>query len=59
MIVECCDVCKHPLGEVYEDEHGKRWSDISFREKIYRTWTEYISVCGRCRAEIAKRKKEV
>lgn len=64
MVIYCCDLCKQPLGsEWYEDENGKRWDTISFRQKKYKrkmfcfddSWTEYLTICGRCRAELAKR----
>jgi hypothetical protein len=66
MIIQCCDICKKP-EVTFRDKHGNVWGSISFQEKKYRrkvfffadTWTEYITVCGRCRAALAKaREKE-
>ena len=65
MTVECCDLCKEPMCN-YTDENGWYWEGISFRSKKYKrsffditgSWTEYLSICGRCRAEIAKRRRE-
>lgn len=64
MIINCCDLCKQPLRGSYADKNGKLWDDISFQEKRYRrkvcfmfdSWTEYLSICGHCRAELAARK---
>ena len=69
MTIELCDICGQPLGKTYTDEYGKTWDNISFQEKKYRakkwvpafswpagsSWTEYLSVCGKCRAALAKR----
>ena len=65
MVIYCCDLCKQPLEGSYKDENGKIWSNISFQQKKYRrkmccfndSWTEYLTICGRCRAELAKRGK--
>ena len=65
MMLECCDFCKKPMCS-YTDNSGKYWESISFRTKKYKrevtfmfdTWTEYLSICGRCRAEIAKKRGE-
>lgn len=65
MTLYCCDLCEQPLRGSYTDENGKIWDDISFQEKRYKrricfmtdTWTEYLSICGYCRAEIANRRK--
>lgn len=65
MQVICCDICRKPLTRKgYKDQDGKDWRDISFRERKYSTRifsfvksafdTEYISVCGYCRSELAK-----
>ena len=64
-LVECCDLCKEPMLN-YTDENGRYWEGISFRSKKYKrrffditgSSTEYLSICGRCRAEIAKRRRE-
>jgi len=65
MIVECCDLCKERMCN-YTDKDGHYWEGISFRAKKYKrrlsafgdSWTEYLSICGKCRAEIAKRRRE-
>ena len=62
MNIECCDLCEKPLRGSYQDDNGTIWDDISFQEKKYRrkvffmtdSWTEYLSICGHCRAELAK-----
>ena len=64
-LVECCDLCKEPMCN-YTDKNGRCWEGISFQSRKYRrrffditgSWTEYLSICGRCRAEIAKRRSE-
>ena len=64
-LVECCDLCKEPMLN-YTDENWRYWEGISFQSKKYRrrffditgSWTEYLSICGRCRAEIAKKRSE-
>lgn len=65
MIIECCDLCKKPMCS-YTDKNGNYWESISFQSKKYRrkvifmndAWTEYLSICGRCRAEIASRRSK-
>lgn len=65
MTVECCDLCKKQMCD-YTDKSGRYWEGISFRSKKYKrrfsfmfdTWTEYLSICGRCRAEIANKRSE-
>lgn len=65
MIRECCDLCKEPMCD-YTDKNGQHWEGISFQEKKYKrricfmgdAWTEYLSICGRCRAEIAKKRSK-
>ena len=57
MKIECCDLCKKPLRGIYQDDNGTIWDDISFQEKVFfmtDSWTEYLSICGHCRAELAK-----
>ena len=66
MTIEICDICGQPMVDVFTDENGKMWGSVSFREKKYRvkkcffgdSWTEYLSICGRCRAELAKRHRK-
>lgn len=66
MRVTCCDICCKPLTNIpYVDRNGKKWRDITFEEhkysrKIFSFVTssfekEYLSVCGYCRSELAKR----
>ena len=60
MIVECCDLCKRPMCD-YRDKNGNYWEGISFKTKKYKqigTWAKYLSICGRCRAELAKKRDE-
>lgn len=65
MVVECCDLCKKKMCN-YTDDKGVYWEGISFQSKKYRrrvcfmadAWTEYLSICGRCRAEIANKRSE-
>lgn len=65
MEITCCDICKKPLNHMaYKDSEGNKWESISFREHKYSrsryffftgTYkTEYLSVCGYCRSELAK-----
>ena len=61
-IIQCCDICEKPISGLYTDANGKTWRSISFQQKRYRrkmffmfdSWTEYLSICGRCRAQLAK-----
>ena len=65
MIQECCDFCKKPMCD-YRDKSGNYWEGISFKSKKYKRrirfigdgWTKYLSICGRCRAELAKKRDE-
>jgi len=65
MTIECCDLCKKPMCN-YTDRNGHYWEGISFQSKKYKrrlsafgdSWTEYLSICGCCRAEIAKKRSE-
>lgn len=64
MEVTCCDICGKPLQGGYKDCNNKKWRDISFKEHKYsRTIfsfvrssykTEYLSICGYCRSELAR-----
>lgn len=65
MLKDCCDICGEEVIS-YTDENGKCWDGISFQEAKYRrkicfltdSWTEYLSVCGSCRAELAKKRRD-
>lgn len=65
MTVEYCDLCKKPMCN-YTDKNGVYWEGITFQQKKYKrrisfmfdTRTEYLSICGRCRAEIANKRSE-
>lgn len=63
-VINTCDICGQPLRSSFTDASGKLWDDVSFQQKRYRrkvcfmhdSWTEYLSICGHCRYELAKRK---
>lgn len=57
MNVEYCDLCKKPMC-TYTDSDGRYWEGISFQSKNYRRRIGSLSICGRCRAEIAKKRSE-
>lgn len=66
-MIEICDICGKPLGNgSHMDASGHLWPDISMEEKKYRsragfmgsTWTKYLSICGHCRAQLAKYDEE-
>lgn len=60
MKIECCDLCKRPMCN-YIDRSGRYWEGISFKTKKYKrigTWAGYLSICGRCRAELANKRDE-
>ena len=60
MRIECCDICKKKMCD-FTDKNGEYWPGVSFQAKRYRRkvlfmadgWTEYLSICGRCRSKLA------
>ena len=62
MIVECCDMCGRILRNSYIDSNGKIWEDISYKQKKVKikkhlwedTWTDWMTICGKCRKAIAE-----
>ena len=62
--IRTCDICGLPISGSFIDKDGKIWDDVSFQAKKYRTkkcfafdsWTEYLSICGHCRCELARRR---